>query len=105
MNIHSGFGLKAFTNDELNAVHNASLRILRETGIKVENKAAVAFFLNGGASVETFENHAIVRIPPYLVEDALRTVPKTVTYYGRQKKDDFVAEENRVGLQQLWVNT
>jgi trimethylamine---corrinoid protein Co-methyltransferase len=98
MNIHSGFGLKAFTNDELNAVHNASLRILRETGIKVENKAAVAFFLNGGASVETFENHAIVRIPPYLVEDALRTVPKTVTYYGRQKKDDFVAEENRVGF-------
>jgi len=98
MNVHLGFGLEAFTSDELNGIHNASLQIFRDTGIKVENRAAIDFFLNGGARVETFENHAIVRIPPYMVEDALRSVPKTLTYYGRQKKDDFIAEENRVGF-------
>jgi trimethylamine---corrinoid protein Co-methyltransferase len=98
MNIHSGFGLKTFTTDELKAVHNTSLQIIRDTGIKVEDKEAIELFLEAGSKVEKFENYAIVKIPPHIVEDALNKVPKAVTYYGRQKKDDVVVEENRVGF-------
>lgn len=98
MNIHTGFSLNAFTDDELRTIHNASLRILKDTGIKVENSEAIDFFLNGGAKVEKFENYAIVRVPPHIVEKALGMVPRTLTYYGRQKKDDVVVEDNRVGF-------
>lgn len=98
MNIHSGFGLTTLTDDELRAIHNASLQIFRDTGIKVENDEAVAMFLDAGAVVEAYESYAIVKIPPYVVEEALRKAPGTITYYGRQKKDDVVVEDNRVGF-------
>lgn len=97
-NIQAGFGLSAFSNDELKAIHNASLQIFRDTGIKVEGKTAIDCFIKAGANVEEFENYAIVKIPPYMVEDALRSAPRTATYYGRHKKNDFVADENRVGF-------
>ena len=32
----SGFGINAFTEDELDTLHHATLKILNETGIKVE---------------------------------------------------------------------
>jgi trimethylamine---corrinoid protein Co-methyltransferase len=98
MNLHSGFSLKTFSNDELKAIHNASLQVFRDTGIKVENDEAVELYKLAGANVEKYENFAIVKIPPYLVQEALNKVPETITYYGRRKQDDVVVEENRVGF-------
>ena len=98
MSCLSGFGLEAFTDDELRAIHNGSLQILRNTGIKVENSEAITIFSDAGAIVERLDGYAIVKIPPNLVESALRNIPASVTYYGRYKKDDVVVEENRVGF-------
>lgn len=45
-------------------IHEATLDILHKTGIKVLNTDAVALFHGADATVETFENHCIVKMSP-----------------------------------------
>ena len=40
----------------------------------------------------------IVKIPPYLVEDAIRTAPPKLFLAGRTPNNDIVLESNRVGF-------
>ena len=65
----SGLGLMAFSKDELDSIHYATLQILQDTGIKVANEEALEIFHGGGASIERFEGYGIVRIPSYVVEE------------------------------------
>jgi len=65
----TGFGLYAFSHDELESIHDATLQILQDTGIKVMSEAALEIFHGGGASVERFIGHGLVKMPPYLVEE------------------------------------
>jgi trimethylamine:corrinoid methyltransferase-like protein len=45
-------------------IHHATLNILQDTGIKAINKEATELFYSSGATVEIFDNHSIVKIPP-----------------------------------------
>ncbi len=94
----SGFGLNAFTQDELDILHYATLKILNETGIKVESDEALEIFHGAGANVEHHGGYGIVRLASHIVEDCIRWAPSTVTYYGRRPEDDYVAESKRVGF-------
>ncbi|MCP4691230.1 MAG: Trimethylamine methyltransferase MttB, partial [Desulfobacterales bacterium] len=51
----AGFGLRAFSRDELDSIHYATLQILQRTGIKVFNEKALDVFDGGGAKVEKFD--------------------------------------------------
>lgn len=94
----AGFGLYAFSHDELESIHDATLQILQDTGIKVMSEAALEIFHGGGASVERFNGYGIVKIPPYLVEECAFYAPRTVVYDARNPNDDYVSEPNRVGF-------
>ncbi|MBT4289184.1 MAG: Trimethylamine methyltransferase MttB, partial [Deltaproteobacteria bacterium] len=97
-NNRTGFGLDAFSQDELKSIHLATLHVFQNTGIRLEHEEAIEIFAGAGARVEKRNGYAIIKIPNYLVEDCLRNTPKTVTYYGRRLEDDFVADENRLGF-------
>ncbi|MFZ2054176.1 MAG: trimethylamine methyltransferase family protein [Candidatus Aminicenantales bacterium] len=62
-------------------IHEASLEILERVGVRLYLEEAVQMLKRAGAKV-TDGNR--VRVPPSLVEGALRTVPKEVTLYDRQ---------------------
>ena len=94
----SGFGLNAFTQDELDIIHYATLRILSETGVKVESDEALEIFHGAGANVERHGNYGVVKLPSWIVEDCIRSAPSTVTYYGRRPEDDYVADLKSVGF-------
>jgi len=94
----TGFGLYAFSHDDLESIHDATLQILQDTGIKVMSEAALEIFHGGGASVERFNGYGIVKIPPYLVEECAFWAPRTVVYDARNPNDDYVSEPNRVGF-------
>jgi len=79
------------SQDELEAIHNASLRVLENTGVKVESKKALDILKQAGAKVDYEKNHAA--IPGGLVEEALRRAPKTITYAARNPKYDFVLDK------------
>jgi len=81
------------SQDEIEAIHNASLEVLQGTGVKVMSEQALDILKEAGANVDYGKNHA--SIPPNLVEEALRRAPKTIKYCARNPKYDFVLDGKR----------
>jgi len=76
------------SENEIEAIHNASLQVLEKTGIKVISEIALDILQKGGAKVDYGTNR--VTLPRQLVEEALKTAPKTITYGARNPRYDFV---------------
>lgn len=91
-----GLGLKIFTDDELYEIHLATLEVLQTTGLFIEDEEALEILDGGGAIVDPKKK--VVKFPPYLVEDAIRSAPSKILLAGRNPKNDFVMENNRVGF-------
>ena len=60
----------------------------------VEDETALDCFESGGARVD--RESKMVRIPPHLVEEAIRSAPSKVILAGRDPKHDLVLEDRRV---------
>jgi trimethylamine--corrinoid protein Co-methyltransferase len=67
------------SDDEVEAIHQATLRILNETGIVLNHPASRALLLDAGARL----HHERVRLPPELVETCLAKCPSQVSVRGR----------------------
>jgi trimethylamine--corrinoid protein Co-methyltransferase len=91
-----GLGLNLFTNDELEEIHMATLEVLEKTGLLFDDDEALEVLDGGGATID--KNTRIAKLPPYLVEDAIRSAPSKLLLAGRNPKHDFVMESNRVGF-------
>ena len=91
-----GFGLNLFTDDELDEILLATREVLQKTGVFVENEEALELFHGGGAMID--RANRIVKLPPYLVEDSLRSAPSKFIMAGRRPEDDFLLESNRIGF-------
>ena len=89
-NIHAGkhlsggLSLNIFSEDELYEIHLATLEVLAKTGLFVEGDEALDILDGGGASVD--RKSKIVKFPPYLVEDAIRSAPSRILLAGRNPK-------------------
>ena len=94
---HSGgFGLNVFTDDELFEIHLATLEVLKSTGVYVENEKALEVFDGGGAIIN--RKKGIVKIPPHVVEESIRSAPSIFHAYGRIPESDIVLEDNRISF-------
>jgi len=91
-----GMGLKIFSADDLHDLHLATLEVLEKTGVSVEAEEALEILAGGGARVDP--KTKVVKIPSYLVEDAVRSAPRKLVLAGRNPKNDIVLESNRVGF-------
>lgn len=82
--------LRILSDEQLKMVHNASLTVLEETGMRVDHPHAREVLQAAGACV----NHdtKIVKFPRHLVEEKLKLVPRKVTYHGRTPEFDFTSE-------------
>ncbi len=94
--VSGGLSVNMFTDDELEEIHLATLEVLEHTGLFIEDEEALEVFHGGGAVVD--KHRKIVKIPPYVVEDAIRSTPSKLCLHGRNPKHDFVMESNRVGF-------
>ena len=72
--------LRAVSDDELEAIHHASLRVLRETGIDFLDKTARSQLAAAGAQVMGER----VRFDPELVESLVATAPAEFILHGRE---------------------
>lgn len=89
-----GLSLNILTGDELEDIHLGTLELLEKTGIYIEKNEALDIFESGGAVVN--RQTKMVRIPAYLVEECIRSVPSRVVLYGRDPKHDLVLDTTRV---------
>ena len=94
--LNSGFGLPLFSDDELEEIHLATLEVLENTGVFIEDAEALDIFSDAGAMVN--QNNKTVKLPPYMVEDAIRSAPSKLFLAGRNPKNDVILESNRIGF-------
>jgi len=71
--------LKAISNDDMEWIHEASLKILAETGVVFHNEEALAICKRHGAKV----NGKTVYFPKKIVDQALKTSPETYRWRAR----------------------
>jgi len=91
-----GLSLSIFTAGELDEIHSATLEVLEDTGLYIEDEEALDVFESGGCVVDRAERS--VRIPPHVVEEAIATAPSTIRLAGRRPEDDIVLAGGRVGF-------
>jgi trimethylamine--corrinoid protein Co-methyltransferase len=89
-----GFSLNVLTQDEVDDIHLATLEVLEQTGVFVEDDEPLDILSDGGCRVD--RENRMVRIPGHVVEEAIRTAPPSVMYCGRDPGNDFMVEANRV---------
>jgi trimethylamine--corrinoid protein Co-methyltransferase len=80
--------IEPLSADQIEAIHEASLRILREIGMRVLLPEARAILREAGADVD--EASQVVRFERGLVERALATVPAEFTLHARNPAHDIV---------------
>ena len=74
--------LQVLSEDEKTQVHERSLKILAETGVKVNTAKGRQYLKDAGAEVD--ENSKIVKFPRAMVEESLRLAPKDFTLGARR---------------------
>lgn len=76
--------LEVLSNSEISQIHEASLRVLSETGIVVGSAKALKLLAQAVARVD-FQKK-LVKIPPRLVEETLTSLPSEITLYNTRSK-------------------
>lgn len=83
-----------FSNQQAEEIHSATLKILSETGVKVDSSKAVEIFSAAGATVERYHDKVIIKIPAELVEECIKKAPENITYCGRLAEYDYSSTDN-----------
>jgi len=72
--------LQLLSRDEIATIHETSLRVLRNIGVKIDNEEALRILHEGGAQVD-FKTQ-VACIPEALVEESLRKTPGDFSLYS-----------------------
>ncbi|NLG49888.1 MAG: hypothetical protein GX552_07245 [Chloroflexi bacterium] len=89
-----GGTLKVLSDSDIERIHQTSLRLLQEHGMKSESDVILDIFCRGGAQVD--RDSRVIRLSPDMVEAALQSAPKSFVLYGRDPEMDILLEPGRV---------
>lgn len=89
-----GLRMELLSDRDVERIHDATMALLSQSGICVENREALHCFRQSGAQVD--EKNRIVKLPPKLVEDAVASAPSAVRLAGRDSRHDLVLDGRRV---------
>jgi len=88
---------EVLTEDEIEAIYFSALTVLYETGVRVYEKEGVELAYSGGAIVEdTTEDSSLVKMPPWMVDKALATLPRKVVLVGPDRKYRMELYKNQI---------
>jgi trimethylamine--corrinoid protein Co-methyltransferase len=73
--------LKVLNREQALAIHTAALEILEKTGFKMEHPGALERLVDAGCKVSDGD---WVKLPAYLVEEALRSAPRQIALYDHK---------------------
>ena len=77
--------IKVLSDDHVEAIHQAALKLLAEQGMRVLNARALDYYRRAGAKVDG----NMVFLDPGLVMDRLATVPRTFSIAARNRAKDL----------------
>lgn len=92
------------SREEIGRIHQASLGILKDVGMRFPAEEALDLFRSAGAEIV---NADVVRIPEHLVEAAITKAPKRndVVLYGRDEKHDVDFKGHKPSLSCMTMAT
>jgi len=79
--------LTFLTEDEVARIHEKSLKVLQEVGLRIYSKKVQDLLAENGSEVDASSN--LVKIPASLVEESIKKAPKEITLYGREPKGNI----------------
>jgi len=74
------------SHDDIEKVHEASLRLLEEVGVYIDNEEALKLLKEEGVNIEG----KVAKIPRDLVNKCLKSTPSTFKLYYRDSKDYLI---------------
>ena len=77
--------MSVLSRTDIGQIHDASVRILSEVGVKIESPSVLSLLKKAGAKVD--EKKEIALLPERMVSDALKTVPKSIKICSRRGVD------------------
>ncbi len=77
--------IRAISEDQVEAIHQAALKLLSVQGMRVLNARAIEYYRRAGARVDG----QMVYLDPGLVEERLATVPRTFSIAARNRAKDL----------------
>ena len=83
---------KPLTQEQVQRIHEASVSILKQTGVQVDEPETLRLFKDAGADVRGNR----VRIHENLLEEAIDRAPSRVVLGGRDPHHDLILEDARV---------
>jgi len=87
-------GLVFLKKEDLRKIHFSTLKILEETGVRVDEENALKLLDDAGATVDF--KRKLVRVPQSLVEELIKKARKCARLCGRNPKHDLTLGEGRV---------
>jgi len=90
-----GWGLRMYTDDQLEAIHEMTLEVLRLTGVEVHLDEALDLLEEGGCIVN--RDTKVVKFPAHVVEQALSTCPSHILLAARDPQYDYWMGGKAVG--------
>jgi trimethylamine--corrinoid protein Co-methyltransferase len=91
---------KPLTGEDIQKIHETSLKVFAEVGVQVNSSAARDLFLAAGADVD--ENSHVVKVPPSLVEELIHKAPPIISLCGRAENGDLDCE---IGGKNVYLGT
>jgi trimethylamine--corrinoid protein Co-methyltransferase len=80
---------RLLSDQQIEELHFATLQVLERTGVTFQCPEAIDLLGDAGADVDDPDR---VKIPSYLVEQAIRRAPKMITLYSREGEPAFVLD-------------
>jgi trimethylamine---corrinoid protein Co-methyltransferase len=91
-----GFGLNCISDAAVERIHDATLEVLKHTGIKVYSEDALEIYHGGGCTVD--KANQTVYFPAHVVENCIRSAPPSFVMAARNPQHDYVMGGRRVGF-------
>ncbi|MBW6464547.1 MAG: trimethylamine methyltransferase family protein, partial [Firmicutes bacterium] len=87
-------GYSVLCEQDLAAIHEATLKVLHTTGLRVLSARAREIYSGAGCSVDSMTG--MVKIPAHVVNDAIEAAPARVLLAARNKNHDIILEGRKV---------
>ena len=86
--------IEPLSTDEIESIHQASLRVLAELGMKVTDEEARRIYREGGARID--DDEEMVYLDPEMVEEVIKTVPPEFTQKARNPRKNVTLGGNHI---------
>lgn len=91
-----GGKFRVLSEEQVEKIHQAALKVLERVGLRVESEKFLKIYSDFGANVD-FKT-GVVKISPNVVGEALKTVPHRVVLYGRRPEHTMDLSDAKVYL-------